>query len=321
MAEIPWLRSGASGFGRRAALARWPLRKIATLRCVRKVCRNWLEFTAFRCRLRRRVAIELRSGAVLPVADRSELTSVLNSEQWNLGLLGAYCGPLVVQGDRLKFRYRGRQVALRRGDVREYHSVLREQFVDEQYRWLDVRGRDVLDVGGSIGDSAIYFALNGARRVLVLEPYPASFRLLQANIAANNLGGSITALLAGAGTDGVVEVSSAVASGSTAMRATAGGVAVPSRSLASLLAQGDWLDPVAKIDCEGGEYPLLMSASDADLRRFRRYFIEFHHGIGDLGRRLEGAGFDVWHTLATRDADAISGEPCDVGLMRARRRA
>lgn len=319
-AQVRWARYGAEARGRWAARARWPLRKTAALLRIRRTCRNWVRFAAFRCRLLRKVQVELRSGAVLRLASRSRLPSVLNSELWNLGLLGVYCSPLEVRGDQLSFRYRGRRVAVQRGEVREYHSLLREQFVDEQYRWLDARGRDVLDVGGSIGDSAIYFALNGARRVLVLEPYPASFRILQANIAANHLENSITALLAGAGRDGLIQVSPAVASGSAAMRASEGGEPVPTCSLRTLLAQGEWRRAAAKIDCEGGEYSLLMDASVRDLRRFERYFIEFHQGLRDLGRKLAGAGFDVWYTAAQADTDAISGDPCQVGLVKARRR-
>lgn len=319
-AHAGWACYGAVGRGRWAARARWPLRKAAALLRVRRACRNWVRFAAFRCRLLGKVEVELRSGAVVSLAGRSDLPSAFNSEEWNLCLLGVYCGPLEVQGDQLRFHYRGRPLTVRRGEVREYHSLLREQFVDEQYRWLDVRGRDVLDVGGSIGDSAIYFALNGARRVLVLEPYPASFRILQANVAANHLEASVTALLAGAGRDGLIQVSADVASGSAAMRASEGGASVPTCSLRTLLAQGEWRDAAAKIDCEGGEYSLLMDASVHDLRQFERYFIEFHQGLQDLGRKLAGAGFDVWYTAAEADTDAISGEPCQVGLVRARRR-
>lgn len=317
MLEIPWVRYGAEKHGHWAARARWPRRKVAGLLRARRVCRNWVQYAAFRGHLRRSVDIELKSGAILSVARPFQLSVILNSEAWNLSLLAAYCGPLEVHGDWLSFRYRGRRVAIWHGDVREYHSVLREQFVDEQYRWLDVNNREVLDVGGSIGDSAIYFALNGARRVLALEPYPASFRVLQENARANHLEQVITPLCAGVGRDGEILVSESIASGSTALRPCADGVSVPTYSLASLLARDEWSDPAAKIDCEGAEYHLIMDASDRDLRRFRHYFIEFHHGLRDLGCRLSAAGFDVWYTVPEPDADALSGDPCEVGLIRA----
>jgi hypothetical protein len=33
-----------------------------------------------------------------------------------------------------------------------------------------LRGRDVVDVGANVGDTALYFVLNGARKVIALEP-------------------------------------------------------------------------------------------------------------------------------------------------------
>jgi len=37
--------------------------------------------------------------------------------------------------------------------------------MDRMYKWLDVKGKDVVDVGANIGDSAIYFALRRAKRL------------------------------------------------------------------------------------------------------------------------------------------------------------
>jgi len=35
-----------------------------------------------------------------------------------------------------------------------------------------LRGREVVDVGAGIGDSALYFILHGARKVIAVEPCP-----------------------------------------------------------------------------------------------------------------------------------------------------
>jgi FkbM family methyltransferase len=35
-----------------------------------------------------------------------------------------------------------------------------------------LKGRDVIDVGASVGDTALYFILNGARKVIAVEPLP-----------------------------------------------------------------------------------------------------------------------------------------------------
>jgi FkbM family methyltransferase len=46
------------------------------------------------------------------------------------------------------------------------------------YEDLNVRGRVVVDVGAYIGDSAIYFALRGARKVVAVEPHPGAYEVL-----------------------------------------------------------------------------------------------------------------------------------------------
>jgi len=35
-----------------------------------------------------------------------------------------------------------------------------------------LRGRDVIDVGANAGDTALYFVLHGARKVIAVEPLP-----------------------------------------------------------------------------------------------------------------------------------------------------
>jgi len=55
------------------------------------------------------------------------------------------------------------------------------------YDWLDVKGKRVLDVGASIGDTAVYFALRGAREVVAFEPYPFPYQFALRNVEVNGL--------------------------------------------------------------------------------------------------------------------------------------
>jgi len=49
-------------------------------------------------------------------------------------------------------------------------------FLESNYEVPEVlsglRGREVVDVGASVGDTALYFVLNGARKVIAVEPLP-----------------------------------------------------------------------------------------------------------------------------------------------------
>jgi hypothetical protein len=64
---------------------------------------------------------------------------------------------------------------------RDARQVIQETFSSGVYD-IDVVGRDVVDIGSNIGDTAIYFALKGAKRVIALEPYPSAYQIGRAHV-------------------------------------------------------------------------------------------------------------------------------------------
>ena len=58
---------------------------------------------------------------------------------------------------------------------RHAHGQILEVFDWGNYEGVDVRGKTVVDVGAFVGDSAIHFALKGARRVIAVEPHPGAY--------------------------------------------------------------------------------------------------------------------------------------------------
>ncbi len=67
-------------------------------------------------------------------------------------------------------------------------SVVRENFIENQYEWLDAKNKVVVDIGANIGDTAIYFSkIKKARKVIAFEPYPYSYKLAEENIKINKL--------------------------------------------------------------------------------------------------------------------------------------
>jgi tRNA G37 N-methylase Trm5 len=64
-------------------------------------------------------------------------------------------------------------------------AVLYNVFQKHIYNNLDVKGRTVIDVGGFIGDSAIYFASKGARKVYSIEAYHQLAQLIRENARLN----------------------------------------------------------------------------------------------------------------------------------------
>src|SRR5487761_1165183 len=74
-------------------------------------------------------------------------------------------------------------------------SFLEFLFVEKIYR-TGFWGKTVIDAGSYTGDSAVYFATNGATRVIGLEPYKDNLDLALENVKLNKLGSKITLLQA-----------------------------------------------------------------------------------------------------------------------------
>jgi len=50
-----------------------------------------------------------------------------------------------------------------------------------------LKGRDVIDVGASVGDTALYFVLKGARKVIALEPLPNVAKCAEEHLKLNGV--------------------------------------------------------------------------------------------------------------------------------------
>ena len=72
--------------------------------------------------------------------------------------------------------------------------TLAEIFYDEDYSRLPVSGRTVVDIGSFNADSAIYFSLKGASKVIAIEPFPKNYEIAYKNIHENNFENNIILL-------------------------------------------------------------------------------------------------------------------------------
>ena len=70
-------------------------------------------------------------------------------------------------------------------------------FFNEEYKFMNVKDRIVIDIGANIGDSAIYFALKDAKEIIALEPFTNNFESAKRNIVENKLDQKIKVLQAG----------------------------------------------------------------------------------------------------------------------------
>jgi len=186
-------------------------------------------------------------------------------------------------------------------------GVLAEVFLDLEYTSGFQLPEDpiVIDIGGYIGDFAIYAAKYlKAKQVITIEPSPQNFALLEANIKNNNFQDRIIALQK-AVTDGKPVKMNIDTVETDQMRVSAyygsshGELKdVPGISLAQIMK--DYNLPtidLLKIDCEGGEYVILLTAPVEILRATHNIVFEYHEidnfaaMLAEVKKRLVAEGF------------------------------
>jgi FkbM family methyltransferase len=179
------------------------------------------------------------------------------------------------------------------GITKNFDTLL--AFGERTYEDMPVEGRTVIDIGTSIGDTPIYFALKGASRVIGLEPFPKNHEFAQKNVKANNLEDKITLLLAGcAAKEGYTHISPSFESDMRSkMNAAESGIKIPLITLEHILKQYDIPEAILKMDCEGCEYETLLSTPGDVLKKFKYMQIEYHYGYKNIKEKLEKAGFTV----------------------------
>lgn len=74
------------------------------------------------------------------------------------------------------------------GYVPEFFQVSLFSEYEDPFEFLgEIGGRDVVDIGASIGDTAMYFSIHGAKRVIALEPFPRLYQEALKNLALNKI--------------------------------------------------------------------------------------------------------------------------------------
>lgn len=211
----------------------------------------------------------------------------------------------VVKGTVVSFPYRGKEISLDCGTlgpivacevfgdgIGSYANFLNEK---------DIQGKIVLDVGAAFGDTPVWFALLGAKKVIAVEPVRSFAELSRKNLTLNGLDAYAEVIHAAVANVERTDISSdenfkVVFQGYEALAQEFEGGKVETVSLSSLVNRYDIHDGILKIDCEGWEYDILLNAPEEILQRFSRVLIEYHYGFEKLEARFNALGFVTQHT-------------------------
>lgn len=178
-----------------------------------------------------------------------------------------------------------------------------EIFIEKAYG-VDFQRKNVIDIGMSNGDSTIFFAKNGAKRVIGVEPDKRSFNIALTNINESKVNETVLALNKAlsdqAGKIELIVYDSSPNANSIDeknMVNLAGSKFKESVDATTLkeiidMFNDEYID-FLKMDCEGCEYKVLRSISKEYFSKILNLTLEYHHGLQDIPELLTKQGFYI----------------------------
>lgn len=181
-------------------------------------------------------------------------------------------------------------------------------------------GWTVVDIGGAIGEFTVFAAMVPNTRVLAYEPSGSSAAVLAENLHRNQITNVVIERAAVGSNYGKRELDISgdpLTMGTWESGTLARSELVDVVPLSSVLTEAGGSIDLLKLDCEGGEYDILMKAPADVMEHIERIVVEYHdpEAVGrqlDLAAHLTTTGFEVeWWPNAVHSKT--------LGFMRARR--
>ncbi len=188
-----------------------------------------------------------------------------------------------------------------------YTTSFANIFCDNIHSILPVKNKIVLDIGANIADSSLYFAINGANKVIAIEPFTKNCELARKNIDQNNFKETIILLQAavtkGGEGNGSINIDpnymgNAAGDSKSYKRGNnlqnlSSGFSIPAYTIENILTKFDVEDGVLHLDCEGCEYDIISYSPKNVIQKFSHMFVEYHKGYDDLKEKLEDYDYSV----------------------------
>jgi FkbM family methyltransferase len=157
------------------------------------------------------------------------------------------------------------------------YGSISDVFDLEEYKFLNVKDKNVLDIGAFIGDSPIYFILKGAKKVYAVEPHPDAYKEIIENIKLNNMEDKIIPINMGISyeEDYIYVPITVVNTQITLLKPKGNGIKIPAGKLSEIIDKYNIDAQVLKMDCEGCEYDIILKDYDT-IKEFDEIGFEYH---------------------------------------------
>ena len=265
--------------------------------------RNWYDVILFGIGLKPKLTMKLRTGESVRITSLEDYNNFYGSKLYLEYMSRKHNSKLLftVKKNNIGFLWHGKKIMFYCDSAQQRANsagMIIETFITEEYSRLNVKDRDVLDIGANVGDTAMYFALNGAKQVYAFEPYPYSYNIAKRNIKQSDLAEKITLLNEGCGKKATIKIAKEFKNyGGSDLKDSTNGVKIKVTPFKDIISRYKLKNAVLKIDCEGCEYPLILGANNKDLSAFNQIILEYHYGYKNIEKKLIGAGFEVKHSL------------------------
>lgn len=188
-------------------------------------------------------------------------------------------------------------------------TTLYEVFINEDYKYEGPGGElAILDIGANIGYFSLYISnLFPSAKIYSFEPSPMNYQRLQDNLKRNEISNVETFPYAVIDKEGTVEFHTVEWAGCNTIYKSRLGEGTYDTQEVKCVGIDTIFDitgvqqfDLAKIDCEGSEFPIILNSSDDLLKAIKKYIIEVHEVDGfhqdQLIERFKDLGFIVRST-------------------------
>jgi len=158
------------------------------------------------------------------------------------------------------------------------YSSTYDVFIREDYKFLNVQNKSVLDIGAFVGDSPIYFILKGAKKVYAIEPHPDAYNEMIENIKLNNMEDKIIPINIGINYDKdyvVINTKDTTHAAFSFFNSNNNGIKIPASKLSDIIDKYNIDAQILKMDCEGCEYDAILKDYDT-IKEFEEIGFEYH---------------------------------------------
>lgn len=195
---------------------------------------------------------------------------------------------------------------------------IKEIYLDNAYD-VNVSGKNVIDVGMSNGDSSIYFAKMGAKKVVGIEPDENSFNLALTNMRNSAIENKIITLnkaLSVSDNDieiniyennpnaNSIDIQNMVKLNDHIVKKVVKGINL--KSVLNLF-NGEKVG-LLKMDCEGCEYSILNSLDHEIYNKIDAIYMEYHNKLQNLPEILKRNSFNLEVTNSDGDMGYIKAK-------------